>query len=1017
MGGNVVPNAVSIKKEQVAPAISKLQHFLPKGLTLYPIGSAGKKAESSDIDALIDANELMKVFPAKDLKSGRKELEEYFKSKGLFSARTGVSVHVGIPLGSGSDVVQVDLMAVENAKAAQPLHTHDYSDPSMKGGTLHGIWADLAKLSTLPGRHDLMMSPYKGLVDRETKDLITNDKDQIAKIIIGPTAIADDMSNINKMLRALAPYSEKYEFIKKKYSDIIHEDISEFLPKNAGYVKPKSINETSTFAVGRKYQHIEDLVLSGGSHGGLHAVERLRDMSQRGGTVELKWDGMPVVYWGRDEQGTFSLIPKNAWSYLKNGKTQTASGASTIIRSPKDVRAFVLGTGNGDPKEREIFANQFASWWPYFEKISPTHGYIEGGLLFYPGQKADGSSAMPVLNTQTNTYDFRPNVTTFHVPANSNLGKQIAQAKIMVAATGYYPSLGSSDEQRFPNAEKLSKPGIVVQGTTYIQDPVPLDQAGLANLEAFIKKNAKKIDNFLAGKPGLSNPGAELYSYLNKHFRTKGLLSDFPAWAKANLSPKKTEILLADAEGLKATLGAIESICAHKTLMIDQLSQGTHGGIKQTKPEGYAQAHPNIKFNHDMPGQFIKTIDQTNWDPKQSIIKENKNQNEKSVVIGWGRGMGHTGHDALVTAIIHQAAKTGAMPLFVVSRTFGKNDPIPPEEKLSLYRKKFPKYAKMFSLPPVDHPNLNTVLTNLASKGFSNVTLVVGADQKDAFSYLIRPNKSGDLTYKTFGLNSMKVLSRQETGAQGSDPNSSDYHDGPRATPMREILLDPSKSEKEQFALWRKSMSRKLSDEEVLHIMNTAKQNLKKFSSTAQIDQLKEYVDRIKPLIPYATNEQKQKFVDMLNEAKQRIDPKCWKGKHKEGTKIKNGIRVNNCVPNTPVNEDESITSNNPQGIPENQTSTKPMLKDRRDIHIIRNLGNNYYLSRDVYEDDDVRKINYSVYSKVPNTTDMYTHVSPVRVSPYQVTPEELDIAIDKIISSDQTKNNVSECDDYLSEK
>jgi len=35
-----------------------------------------------------------------------------------------------------------------------------------------------------------------------------------------------------------------------------------------------------------------------------------------------------------------------------------------------------------------------------------------------------------------------------------------------------------------------------------------------------------------------------------------------------------------------------------------------------------------------------------------------------------------------------------------------------------------------------------------------------------------------------------------------------------------------------------------------------------------------------------------------LDEVKQRLDAKCWKGKHKEGTKIKGGVRVNNCVPN-----------------------------------------------------------------------------------------------------------------------
>jgi len=30
---------------------------------------------------------------------------------------------------------------------------------------------------------------------------------------------------------------------------------------------------------------------------------------------------------------------------------------------------------------------------------------------------------------------------------------------------------------------------------------------------------------------------------------------------------------------------------------------------------------------------------------------------------------------------------------------------------------------------------------------------------------------------------------------------------------------------------------------------------------------------------------------------KQRLDPKCWKGYKKQGTKMKGGVRVNNCVP------------------------------------------------------------------------------------------------------------------------
>jgi len=43
-------------------------------------------------------------------------------------------------------------------------------------------------------------------------------------------------------------------------------------------------------------------------------------------------------------------------------------------------------------------------------------------------------------------------------------------------------------------------------------------------------------------------------------------------------------------------------------------------------------------------------------------------------------------------------------------------------------------------------------------------------------------------------------------------------------------------------------------------------------------------------------------------EVKQRLDAKCWTGKHKEGTKIKGGVRVNNCVPNESVISEKSTT-------------------------------------------------------------------------------------------------------------
>lgn len=54
---------------------------------------------------------------------------------------------------------------------------------------------------------------------------------------------------------------------------------------------------------------------------------------------------------------------------------------------------------------------------------------------------------------------------------------------------------------------------------------------------------------------------------------------------------------------------------------------------------------------------------------------------------------------------------------------------------------------------------------------------------------------------------------------------------------------------------------------------------------------------------------------EFITEAvKQRLDPKCWPGKHKEGTKIKGGVRVNNCVPNESVEGGSSLPDHAPKG-------------------------------------------------------------------------------------------------------
>lgn len=365
-------------------------------------------------------------------------------------------------------------------------------------------------------------------------------------------------------------------------------------------------------AVGRKYQHIEDLVFTNGSQGGLHAIERLRSMGDQGGTIELKWDGSPVVYWGKDEQGRFSMIPKNAWEYLKRGKTEVAPGISAAMYSADDVKNFVLGTGRvefGQEEQRKNYADTLASLWPYFEKVSPEKGYLEGGILFSPLKPY-------TFNPQTQEYDFQPNITAFHIPKNSVLGTRIKNAKVMVAATGYYETMGSSEEGRYAEAQKLSTPDVIVQGTTYVEKAPGADPTSLQKAEDFITQNASVINSFLAPKPGLSKPGDILYKFYNQNLRIEGVKSKFAEWAKQNLSAGQANKIITDP-GLSVVLDAVEILSREKMKLINSLQSGTHGGIRQTKPEGYVQAHPGTPFKYDLPGQFIKAINQADWAPRK----------------------------------------------------------------------------------------------------------------------------------------------------------------------------------------------------------------------------------------------------------------------------------------------------------------------------------------------------------------------------------------------------------------
>jgi hypothetical protein len=206
-GGNIWPDEtedfdhaiIGDMMKQVNSVVSKT------GAKALPIGSGatptpGKR--SGDLDMIVDAGTLLDFFKVKTPKEARVELEKMFQQAGFDTKKTGTSVHVKTKVGGSAQ--QVDIMVVDNGETAQKFHVHDIPKGSpYKGVHKQILIADLAKNAVTDEHPEGMKwSAYKGLLDRRDDSMISNDLDEIAKILLGNNASAKDMGSVEAMVAA-----------------------------------------------------------------------------------------------------------------------------------------------------------------------------------------------------------------------------------------------------------------------------------------------------------------------------------------------------------------------------------------------------------------------------------------------------------------------------------------------------------------------------------------------------------------------------------------------------------------------------------------------------------------------------------------------------------------------------------------------------------------------------------------------------------------------------------------------
>jgi hypothetical protein len=366
-----------------------------------------------------------------------------------------------------------------------------------------------------------------------------------------------------------------------------------------------------TKQLGRAFNHLEDLVFFYGSDGTIEALEHLKDVATDSGSqsIRMKWDGNPQIYWGRERKGgPLILAGHNAWS------------KGVAATSQEEVADFISNK-SGNPKTpeekaaRSEFAQKFASMYNYFDRATPNDfvGFVYAdGLFLDPPEQKDG------------VYTFCPNPksqTCYHVKANSDLGKRIDRATIMVVGHAFFPQFGMPDSSQQPMQDFSmfdNDPSIVVLGPVYNSKPVEVNTGAIDRVENFVSQNKAAIDGFLESVKGLADLKNIIYTYVNQTAKAKRLDSlsaeDFSNWLQTSKVSEGKQAKIAELDlqfkgALSAIFELVKMIQRMKDEVIDQV-EGEQGDIWDTNGEGRVRyADPNKKFGN------VKLVPRKRWTP------------------------------------------------------------------------------------------------------------------------------------------------------------------------------------------------------------------------------------------------------------------------------------------------------------------------------------------------------------------------------------------------------------------
>ncbi len=342
-----------------------------------------------------------------------------------------------------------------------------------------------------------------------------------------------------------------------------------------------------------RIDHAEDLIFWEGSKGAIRSIKSFIELEKDGyKNVTMKWDGSPAVVFGRNDEGKFVLTDKSGF---------VAKGYNGRPTSPEELEQMFLGRGKSvKTDEYRLFVQNMKSTFSIFESSVPTtfRGYFKGDLLYF---------STPLI--ENGRYVFKPNIVTYTVDVNSELGRRIAQSKAAVVVHREVDNFGN--ETAITNYNVFQGKQLLVIPPISVNNPPDVNEKRLKDIVLYINKHARNIDDFInpskLASMKMTNFPDILYKYLNSKVDT-GLVNigdDFLQWiSQSNLTDamkkKITDYVNSNRDGFDSLWKVVVEIMSVKDEIINQIdNQGSE--IKSyigNEPggEGYVFSHPEGGF-------------------------------------------------------------------------------------------------------------------------------------------------------------------------------------------------------------------------------------------------------------------------------------------------------------------------------------------------------------------------------------------------------------------------------------